>query len=383
MTEPYVGRWWQDANLLQQAVADHGTQVAAAIAIGGVTHQTLAAWWRKFGLPPLPTGHPPKKRPAQAPTDEWLLDALKQAGDRATVEDLANIADRSPLRVREAAERLVSQGYRVNLGLEDGQPKVRLERTPTVTGDTHKLDASLFDGDVFRFGVTSDEHTSSDAESLDAWEAAYDVFQAEGITTVFSPGDLVDGMGIYRGQVSEVLNHTYEAQVDHAVASHPQRDGITTYRISGNHDLEGDFGRVGADPVQAVCNRRDDVKYLGRYSAWVDLPNGARMHILHPMGGGSYATSYRVQKQIESYQLGDKPNILLIGHYHKQGYFFSRGVHGLLCGTFQGPTTYSIRKALGEPGFGFHIVTCRLAKDGSVVRFQPEFYPFFNGRIVA
>ena len=241
----------------------------------------------------------------------------------------------------------------------------------------------MFDGDTVRFGITSDVHTSSTAERLDAWETAYSIFEREGIRTVYDAGDLIDGLGIYRRQVTEVKHHTYEAQVEHAVRVHPYRDGITTYGIWGNQDLEGDIGRIGADPVQAVCNQREDVKYLGRYSARVELPNGADIHLLHPMGGASYALSYKPQKIVESYEGGQKPSILVIGHWHRAGYFFTRGVHVLLGGTFQGPTTYSTRKAFGEPGFGFWIVECRLAEDGSVVGFRPEWLPYYQGRVVA
>jgi len=206
------------------------------------------------------------------------------------------------------------------------------------------------------------------------------VIAREGITTVYHPGDLVDGLGVYRTQNTEVLLHTYEDQIDHAEAVYPRHDGVTTYIISGNHDLEGDFGKAGADPVQAVANRRPDIEYLGRYSARVELPNGAEIHLLHPQGGGAYATSYRPQKIVEAYEGGDKPAILLVGHYHRVGYFPTRGVHTLLAGTFQGPTTFSTRKAMGAAGWGFYLVDCRLADDGSIVRFRPEFCPFYLHR---
>jgi predicted phosphodiesterase/transposase-like protein len=376
--------WYQDEQALRRELAAHGSLAAAANAHGSEPG-TLSKWWRRFGGEVLPTGRaaPSAKRYLgtlatgdTADLDERLLGALKRLGDTATVEDIADTLDVSPRRIRETLDKLGLKGYRVS---EDAST-VRLERHPTETGETHPADASLFDGDTFRFGVTSDIHTSSIAERLDAWEAAYDIFEQEGVRAVYDPGDLCDGLGIYRGQVSEVKHHTYEAQVDYAVDRHPRRDGITTYRISGNHDLEGEIGRIGADPVQAVANVRDDIQYLGRYSASVELPNGARMHLLHPMGGASYAASYRPQKIVESYEGGAKPNILLIGHYHRAGYFSTRGVQVLLAGTFQGPTTYSIRKAFGEPGFGFWIVECRLAEDASVVRFRPEWFPIYPGR---
>lgn len=374
---PYERGYWRDREQLEAAYQEFGT-IDAMTRATGVSRTTLLQWWKKHELPQLQKGPAPERVANPEPGDKWLLAALKSAGDAASVSELADIADVSPRRVRDALERLGDAGYRV----QEEAEAVRLERVPTQTGKTFRLSPQLFDGDVFRFGVTSDVHTSSKAERLEAWNLAYDIFEAEGISEVFDPGDLCDGLGIYRGQVSEVANHTYEAQVDHAAEVHPTRPGMITRRISGNHDLEGEFGRIGADPVQAVANRREDIEYLGRYSATIELPNGASIYLLHPMGGASYALSYKPQKIVEAFELGTKPSILLIGHWHRAGYFFTRGVHTLLAGTFQGPTTYSIRKAFGEPGFGFWIVECRLADDGSVVRFKPEWYPLYPGRVV-
>jgi predicted phosphodiesterase len=371
-------RWWQDKDTFMRVLAEHGTPVKASAATG-IAPNTLSKWRSRHGLPKLNPGVPAKSIPVVAsddPDELAVLGALKQLGDQATVEQLADVADMAPGRVRAALERAGHDGYRV----EADDQAVQLVRHPTDTGQRHTFTPALFDGEVMRFGVVSDVHLGSSAERPDALDAAYDVFEQEGIVDVFNPGDLVDGMGIYKGQNSEVIHHTYEAQVNHATDTYPSRPGITTRIIGGNHDLEGDFGKAGADPVQAVCNRRDDMEYLGRYSAWVDLPNGATMQLLHPQGGASYAASYKPQKIAESYEAGSKPNILLIGHWHKTGYWMVRGIQTMLAGTFQGPTTYSTRKAMGEAGWGFWIVECRLADDGSVVRFKPEWLPFYAGR---
>lgn len=379
--------WWRSWDKLLHEYLAHGTLQDAGFA-HGVGDQCLSDWWRRHKaegkpLPDLPRGTPPqKKAPVEVEddADDWLLDALKQLGDDATVEQIADHAEVYPRRVREAADRLSAAGYRVELAADEST--VRLSRAPTETRATYKATPELFDGDHVRFAVVSDVHLSSKAERPDALHTAYEIIAREGITVVYNPGDLVDGYGIYRTQNTEVLHHTYEDQVAHAVATYPKVEGVETFIIAGNHDLEGEFGKAGADPVQAVANQRDDITYLGRYSARVELPNGAVMEMLHPMGGASYALSYRPQKIVESYEGGEKPNILLIGHYHRAGDFPIRGVNVLLCGSFQGSTTYALRKAFGSPGFGFYLVDCRLADDGSVVRWRAEWMPFHLGRSV-
>jgi predicted phosphodiesterase len=371
-------RWWQDKDTFMRVLAEHGTPVKASAATG-IAPNTLSKWRSRHGLPKLNPGVPAKSIPVVAsddPDELAVLGALKQLGDQATVEQLADAADMAPGRVRAALERAGHDGYRVETDAE----AVRLARRPTDTGERHEFSPKLFQGDTMRFGVVSDTHLSSIAQRPDAIETAYDIFVDEGVVDVFHVGDLTDGLGIFGGHISELLRHTYEAQVDYATDTYPRREGVTTRIIGGNHDLEGEFGKAGADPVLAVCNRRPDMEYLGRYSAWVDLPNGATMQMLHPQGGASYATSYRPQKIAESYEAGSKPNVLLIGHWHRTGYFMVRGIQTMLAGTFQGPTTYSTRKGMGEAGWGFWIVECCLADDGSVVRFKPEWLPFYAGR---
>lgn len=370
--------WYHDPVQLKAKVDEHGSLAAAAVA-HGLNPSTLQKWWARLGLGSrehLKGSNTRKARAGaalQEPDDQWLLDALARGHDHSTIDELADLADVSPRRVREGLERLERIGYRVHADEQD----VKLERTPTESATRHVARPELFDGDLFRFAIVSDTHLGSKAERPDALATAYEVIAREGITTVYHGGDLVDGLGVYRTQNTEVLLHTYEEQVDHADEVYPRHDGVTTYIIGGNHDLEGDFGKAGADPVQAVANRRPDFVYLGRYSARVELPNGAEIHLLHPQGGGAYATSYRPQKIVESYEGGDKPALLVVGHYHRVGYFPTRGVHTLLAGTFQGPTTFSTRKAMGAAGWGFYLVDCRLADDGSIVRFRPEFCPFY------
>lgn len=306
-----------------------------------------------------------------------VLKCLGSARKRLTVEEIADRTDRAPKHIRAALAQLGEQGYRVEVDESGAEiPQVILPTDQRVAASPE-----LFDGETIRFGVVSDTHLCSKADHPEHLATAYEIMAREGVQQVYHVGDLVDGLGIYRGHVSEVKCHTLEDQVDYALEHYPQIDGIRTAIISGNHDLEGDIGKIGGDPVAQFCSQRDDFDYLGKYSAWVDLPNGGDIHMLHPKGGSSYATSYRLQKIVEGYEGGTKPNALLCGHYHRLGHFPVRGVQTMLAGTFQGSTTFSIRLALGEPGLGFHIVDARMADDGSLVRWRPEFFPFYSGRV--
>lgn len=365
--------WWRNADLLRQERLAHSS-LSQAARFHGIDRTTLHKWWRKLGLGRLePT---PVRTPAVDESDEWLLKALKKLGDNASVEQLADFCEVPPRRVRETRERLGLSGYRVT----EEDDRVSIVRVPVPSKTRHKV---LFKGDTYRFGIASDAHLNSRHCRLDELHMAYDRFESEGITTVYNPGDIVAGRGIFRGQDHEIVNHTFETQREYAVENYPRRKGVVTRIISGNHDCEGDFGKAGADVCLGVANERDDIEWGGRYAADYELPNGAVMTMRHPMGGSSYAKSYKPQKFAESYEGGTKPGVVLFGHWHNAEWGFHRNIHMLNCGTFEGyGGSLGLRVPLGAPAVGFYIVDMVIGDDASVVRFRPEFFPFFAGRQV-
>lgn len=314
---------------------------------------------------------------ASDPLVTEVRDALKRKR-KFTVEALADQLDVSPRRVRDAVEQLRAAGYRIPA---EANGEVELVKIPPTNSDTiHQLPLELLAGDKVRFGVVSDTHLSSKEQALPELHLAYDHFVREQIDTVFHAGDLVAGLGIFRGQDNEILHHTYPDQCDYAEEHYPAREGVTTQIIGGNHDLEGDFGRIGADPVQAVANKRADINYLGPYSAWIELANGGYVHLLHGKGGMSYAFSYKAQKIVEGYGQGRKPGALILGHYHVQGSFSPRSVNTMFPACFEWQSVqFGARLGL-RPTVGFHIVECRLADDGTFVEWTPRWFPFVEGR---
>lgn len=312
--------------------------------------------------------------------DDEFIGALRNALRRkktVRIDTLADTLDVSPKRVRAGIEALREHGYRVP---EIAEGRVELNKVPPTSDEPHTLPLALLDGEWVRFGVVSDTHLCSKECALDELHLAYDHFADEGIVDVFHPGDLVAGMGVFPGQSNYITHHSFEDQRDFAIASYPKREGVTTHIIGGNHDLEGAFGRIGADPVRGVALQRPDMNYLGPYSAWVELPNGAFMHVLHGKGGMSYAYSYRAQKIVEGYGQGRKPGALLLGHYHVQGNFSPRSVHTMFPACFEWQSVqFGARLGL-RPTVGFHVVEARLGDDGTIVRWRPEFFQFVEGR---
>ena len=372
-------RYWQDGPLLRAELEAHGSLSAVSRAHGGAP-STLAFWWAsKHGYEKLPEGHPtvgPSPTKSEVEGDLWLLKVLKRVGNRATVEELADKADKSPRRIREAISRLSAAGYRLDIGEE----AIRLI---TVAPDHHNLHRGLLEGETVRVGVVSDTHLGSNEEALEELHLAYDWFESEGVDKVMHAGDWITGRGIFRGQDSEIKLHTLDAQIEYLTEKYPKRKGVQTFGISGNHDLEGEAGRVGLDPIYPFAHRRDDITYLGAYSAWLQVggDNGPWIHLLHGRGGMSYAYSYKAQKLTEGYPVGRKPAVLICGHWHVRGSFETRGIQVIFPGCFEWQSRFLQRLGL-LPSVGFHTLEMTFGDDGSLVQFLPRWFKFYEGRVI-
>lgn len=150
------------------------------------------------------------------------------------------------------------------------------------------------------------------------------------------PGDCTDGC--YRHGRFEVSSASLEGQTAELRECLPQKPGLTYHATSGNHD-DTWADEVGIDPCAFYAqdfraHGRQDFFGYGRRGAFIDV-RGVVFHLFHPRGPNPYAKSYELQKVIEGYMPGQKPDVLLAGHRHFFSYIIERGVHGIACPTFQ------------------------------------------------
>lgn len=231
-----------------------------------------------------------------------------------------------------------------------------------------------------KFGIVSDTHLGSNGERLDILKKAYDTFAERGISQVFHCGDMTDGFHQYRGHHMNVKVYGDAAQAIRVIKSYPRREGITTYVIAGNHDV--DHNKEGHTRLSLVVNGvdyegkhydgRDDIVFLGDYAHRIILPQEVTMEMLHPVGGASYAVSYKQQKRSEAMERNLRPDIQISGHYHTYNHIWLQGTHFLAIPGMQDETEFF--KRLGLPrGMGFVIVHYRI-KDARLVSFGPELF---------
>jgi hypothetical protein len=235
-----------------------------------------------------------------------------------------------------------------------------------------------------RFGVLGDSHLCNRHARLDVLKAAYDYFERMGIDTVLHSGNYIDGEARFNKQ--ELLTAPgMDRQFEYFIDKYPVREGITTFFIDGD-DHEGWYAqREGILPGRhlqkmAEDDGRHDLKYLGYGECDLALQYGAGEavgRLLHPGGGSAYATSYALQKIVESYQGGEKPHVIFAGHYHKAEYGYPREVHCLQTGCTEDQTLFMRKQKIGAH-VGFWDVKIRQDARGAISGFAPEWFPFYD-----
>lgn len=249
---------------------------------------------------------------------------------------------------------------------------------------------------TYLFGFIGDTHLCSKYERLDVLNDLYDIFELEGVDRVFHAGNWVDGEARFNMYDLKVVG--MDPQIDYLIENYPQRDGIITYAVAGD-DHEGWWcQRNGIDIGKHAENKmrnagRHDWVNLGYMESYVTLANinsgkTAQILTMHPGGGSAYAVSYKPQKIVESFTGGEKPNVLLIGHYHKMSYNIIRNVHAIQVGCFTGNTlveTIHGEKPIRDINVGDLVLTHRnryMEVTDTMCRYHTDgFYKLNYGRL--
>ncbi len=209
----------------------------------------------------------------------------------------------------------------------------------------------------FSIGIIGDTHLCDKACALDELHDFYHKCKESGVEHIVHAGDVTAGIRVYPGQEFDLIYHGFSEQLKHVIESYPQIDGITTHVIAGNHDLS--FKQhAGASFVEEVSKKRNDIEWVGDYAANISI-NGISIRLHHGDGGVGYAASYRLQRNVEAFESGEKPQIYVLGHYHRTLAMFIRNVHSYMPGCWQRPTDFSIRKGLPNQICGYiaHVKT--------------------------
>jgi len=289
--------------------------------------------------------------------------------------DLCNTLDISPRKLEKLIEEAQARGMSVQM--DEGGSVGR--KNNTVEDRVQDAGVKPVVGGEHKVGVISDTHLGSRfclrAQLKDFIHHAY----AEGVREILHPGDVVDGD--YRHAKFEMTHMGLEEQARDLLETLPQLPGLTYHGITGNHDYT--FTDSAGIDVGAYLSRffvengRTDLKFYGDRSAFVRL-RGAVFHLWHPRSGNGYAKSYKVQRIIETYSSGEKPHVLLCGHWHVFCHVMERGVHGIACPTFQGGGSAFSKSLGGAPAIGGLVLSWGLTEDGTMRDFNLKYRSYFE-----
>lgn len=227
-----------------------------------------------------------------------------------------------------------------------------LEPRPDIGGRTDPY-ISKPDGS-YVFGWLGDTHLCSKYSRLDVLADLYRRFEAHNVDRVFHTGNWVDGEARFNRY--DLLVHGMDAQIKYLAENYPESKKIITYAVAGD-DHEGWWAQQHGVDVGIYAERafrdagRKDWVNLGYMEAFVPLQHAetgvtAQLHVIHPGGGSAYAVSYTIQKIVESYGGGDKPAVLLAGHYHKLEFINIRNVFCVQTGTTMDQTPFMRKKKI-------------------------------------
>lgn len=233
---------------------------------------------------------------------------------RKDIKTIAKELELEEYQVYGLVQILINRGYLYDI--VDGKI-IKLPK-PNKSDDIYKIPSNLTH---LKLLLISDTHLASKYDRTDILRYLYNKAEDRNINYILHSGDLTDGLSGRPQQIQELRETSYTGQRDYVVDKYPKSE-IPTYLISGNHDLWW-VKQCGSDIVKDICNRRDDLHYLG--SDCEDLMIGKlKVRLYHGKGGGAYARSYPMQKYLDAIPAEERPDILQTGHIH-QAFYMKQG----------------------------------------------------------
>lgn len=304
---------------------------------------------------------------------------------KRTIIELADMFGVPPKDIT-AALAIIKKRHVLVDEIDDG---VQLARDMKQPEAPYRIDIGKHGTTEIPFGFATDTHLNSKYERLDVLHSLYDRFAEAGVKTVFHGGNWIDGD---HPRINKYEIHTYgvEGQLNYFIENYPQRDGITTRFISGD-DHEGwfvqqnhiDIGQTMVDRAMKA-GRTDlvDLGYMERDIALVQPDGEAILRVIHAGGGSTYAHSYTAQKYVEMLQGGEKPKIVLVGHYHKYNHSYPREVHVIQGGCVEDQTPF-MRKRKLQAMVGGVILWLTQAGNGVITSVKVEWMPYYDKKFYA
>ena len=260
-----------------------------------------------------------------------------------SIRDALEAGERAPLSDAELIEELQHRGY--------------ISHKPQPAVKPAHFDLSRLQGERITLGVISDLHIGSKFSQPSLLVEHLRYFKTAKVDAICVAGDITDGSPkMHPGFEYETWALGADAQVNAAadlLIPEADRLKVPWYLIGGNHDASH-WKAAGVDVVDALCSRSEWFNYLqpggGNFRDSVGhVRFGAlTVQLCHPHMGSAYALSYRPQRWIEALAPENKPNIILMGNFHKVLQMDYRNVYALLLPAFQAQSAWMASKGIAS-----------------------------------
>jgi hypothetical protein len=258
-----------------------------------------------------------------------------------------------------------------------------VEHPPEIGTSKHTWEIKSDKDNKYRFAAFGDLHAAS---KYCRWDVRDDLTnQAEefGATAIFDAGNWADGEASFNRYDLEAVGMDAQLQI---LAKNYPKTKIPTYAVTGA-DHEGwwirregvDVGRYCESVMRDAGHAWTNLGYIEADVTLVNANSGERatLRVMHAGGGSAYAISYKPQKILESLEGGEKPSVVLIGHYHKLDAGIVRGTWYGQVGCQQDQTPFMRQRSLEAHVGGILLEMEQDPKDGSISGFKPDMRRYF------
>jgi len=264
---------------------------------------------------------------------QYLLDRLKYKllSKEYSLHALAQDLNVSELEVMGFVRILKNGGENINIVKKsDG---IYIEDFGDNTINNHNTKTIINDQEELKILLISDTRLCSKFEQISILNNIYNIANEMGVKIVLHMGDITEGiyMGKYRIYNQGLIHHNPDTQALYVKNNYPYIKGMTTYFITGEHDLSFLKTKSKEDVGENIANLREDLVYLGQKNCMIYLQDSdghkpTTIDMRHPEGIIPYTISYKPQKIVDAMRSEERPDILNFGHFLVQDTFMHHDV---------------------------------------------------------
>lgn len=227
-------------------------------------------------------------------------------------------------------------------------------------------------------GIVSDTCLNSKYERLDILHTAYRWFKDLNVPYVLHCGNVVEKYLAGPTHVDHVIYQSYDRVLDHIKKVYPNI-GVPTYFIGGRNERSY-FARIarnretGRSEKTNICadlhETRKDLSFIGWHNARVLIAPKTTLALASPKSGSRkpYTISHPIQKIIESYGGGEKPDIQVVGYFNQRWNGVHVGVEAHMIGTMQNQPPENYSDAEPSHTLGALVLKLQFNKNGTMAQ---------------